>query len=160
MGAAGVPRPRIADGTVPRRPAVPPPAACPPFALGLVGDQPPNFFDLVEARNAGADGGNRQRWWMRLTDGPALTLPTMLGLAGDFVPPMVMRALGEPGAGTSIDNTVRTGQPASGDWVLVDGRPEQAAGGFGHGSVRLWSEDGVLAGVASQTAALWHGLGN
>jgi acyl-CoA thioesterase len=156
IGAASIPEQRIADGTVPRMPAVPPPDACPSFHLGPASDHQPNFFNHVETRDPAVGGEPRQRWWMRLSDGPALTRPTMLGLAGDFVPAMVMRALGEWGAGTSIDNTVRTGQPASGKWLLVDGQPEQASGGFGHGSVRLWSEDGTLAGVASQTSALWH----
>jgi acyl-CoA thioesterase len=69
-----------------------------------------------------------------------------------------MRELGERGAGTSLDNTIRIGAVTEGEWVLIDGLPELAAGGYGHGSVRLWSEDGLLLGTASQTAALWRSL--
>ncbi|MDT3439349.1 MULTISPECIES: hypothetical protein [unclassified Pseudofrankia] len=49
---------------------------------------------------------------------------------------------------------VRIGSAPDSEWVLVDGTPEPAAGGYGHGSVRLWAPDGSLAGVGSQTAAL------
>jgi acyl-CoA thioesterase len=163
VGAAGLHRPDVAEGTVPRRPDVPPAEACPPYPLGVPAAPVRNFFELVEARDAGTVGGQRQLWWMRLAGGPsltrpALTRPALLSLAGDFVPSMVMAALGQPGAGTSLDNTLRIGEAVTGEWVLVDGQPEQASGGFGHGSVRLWSADGVLAGVASQTTALWHRL--
>lgn len=33
-------------------------------------------------------------------------------------------------------------------------RPHLAAGGYGHGSVHLWTEDGHLLATASQTAAM------
>jgi acyl-CoA thioesterase len=69
---------------------------------------------------------------------------------------MVMDAVGHFGAGTSLDNTIRVGSAASGEWVLVDGLPEQSVGGYGHGTVRLWAEDGTLVGIASQTATLWR----
>jgi acyl-CoA thioesterase len=118
----------------------------------------PGFFGLAEQRHAGAGDERAHRWWMRLPGRP-VTRPALLGLAGDCVPQMVMREIGEPGAGTSLDNTIRVGTPSRSEWVLIDGAPEQAVGGYGHGWVRLWAQDGTLVGTASQTAALWRSLG-
>jgi acyl-CoA thioesterase len=38
------------------------------------------------------------------------------------------------------------------EWVLVDVRVDGLRDGFGHGSVYLWSVDGVLLASASQSA--------
>jgi acyl-CoA thioesterase len=160
LGAAGEAASGIPDGTaipdrtVPALPDVPPPGDCPlmPMPPG------PGFFGLAEQRYASARTASPHRWWIRLP-GRRLTRPALLGLAADFVPGMVMRGIGEPGAGTSLDNTIRVGIASDSEWVLIDGSPEQAAGGFGHGHVRLWGADGTLAGVASQSAALWRSLG-
>jgi acyl-CoA thioesterase len=78
----------------------------------------------------------------------------MLGYLADYVPLAVMLALGVPGAGTSLDNTLRLGAEVDGDWVLIDGRGDLAARGYGHGSILLWSESGALLAVATQTAML------
>jgi acyl-CoA thioesterase len=154
LGAAGETGSDIPDRTVPRFPEVPLPADCPlmPVPPG------PGFFGLAEQRYASGGTARSSRWWIRLP-GQRLTRPALLGMAGDFVPGMVMRATGEPGAGTSLDNTIRVGIASGSEWVLIDGSPEQAAGGFGHGHVLLWGADGTLAGVASQSAALWRSLG-
>mgnify|MGYP003835143925 FL=1 len=40
------------------------------------------------------------------------------------------------------------------DWVLCDVRVDGVQGGFGHGSVYLWAEDGTLLATASQSAVL------
>ncbi|OAA21769.1 Thioesterase-like superfamily protein [Frankia sp. EI5c] len=114
----------------------------------------PGFFGAVEMRELGVPGP-RLRYWMRFPGRP-VTRPALLALVADSVPTMVMGALGHRGSGSSLDNTIRVGSAPEAEWVLVDGTPEQATGGYGHGSVRLWSPDGSLAGVGSQTAALWY----
>jgi acyl-CoA thioesterase len=153
LGAAGEQGSDIPDGTVPQPPQVPLPADCPvmPMPPG------PGFFAMAEQRYAGDSAARSHTWWIRLP-GQLLTRPALVGMAADFVPGMVMRGIGEPGAGTSLDNTIRVGVASDSEWVLIDGSPEQAAGGFGHGHVRLWGADGALVGVASQTAALWRSL--
>jgi acyl-CoA thioesterase len=154
LGAAGETDSDIPDGTVSQPPDVPPPAECPvmPMPPG------PGFFGLAEQRYASVGAPRSHRWWIRLP-GHCLARPALLGLAGDFVPGMVMRGIGEPGAGTSLDNTIRVGSRSAQEWILIDGSPEQATGGFGHGHVRLWAADGTLVGLASQSAALWRSLG-
>jgi acyl-CoA thioesterase len=151
LGAAGDPDPRIPDGVVARMPVVPAPEDCRPFELVLPPGMTPGFFGLTEIREFGE--GPRLRFWIRFTGRPA-TRPAMLPLVADSVPTMVMAALGQQGSGTSLDNTIRVGTGSDSEWVLVDGVPEQAAGGYGYGAVRLWAQDGSLAGVGSQTATL------
>ncbi|MBL7491106.1 thioesterase family protein [Frankia sp. AgB1.9] len=153
LGASGEASSTVADGVVATMPVVPPPEACPPVRLPFPADVSPGFFGLVEMREI--DAGPRLRFWIRFAGRPA-TRPVLLSLVADSVPTMVMAALGDRGSGSSLDNTIRVGAAPDSDWVLVDGTPEQAAGGYGHGSVRLWAPDGSLAGVGSQTAALWH----
>jgi acyl-CoA thioesterase len=38
------------------------------------------------------------------------------------------------------------------DWILIDTEPQLADSGYVHGTARLWSTDGHLLAVASQTA--------
>jgi acyl-CoA thioesterase len=155
LAASGDDNPAVPDGTVRTMPAAPPPEGCRPVRLKFRPEAPPGFFGLAEMREFGE--GPRLCFWMRFPGRP-VTRPAMLPMVADSVPTMVMAALGRRGSGSSLDNTMRVGSAPDSEWVLVDGTPEQAAGGFGSGSVRLWAPDGSLAGVGSQTAALWfHG---
>jgi acyl-CoA thioesterase len=72
----------------------------------------------------------------------------------DFVPSAVLRAAGRAGGGTSLDNSIRYGKdPTPGtDWVLILTDPYFVESGYVHGGARIWSEDGRLLAVASQTA--------
>jgi acyl-CoA thioesterase len=157
MGAAGETRDDIEDRAIPRAPLLPPPEECrvmrPP--VRATGDA--WYLTSAERRFADRSDGPVLRWWMRFP-GRCATSPSTLAMFGDFVPAMVMEAIGEAGAGTSLDNTIRAGRAPEGEWVLVDGQPEMSVGGYGHGTVLLWGEHGHLAGVASQTSSLWHQL--
>jgi acyl-CoA thioesterase len=76
---------------------------------------------------------------------------------GDFVPLGVGQALGVLGGGNSLDNTLRIVQLVPTKWVLVDIMIHAVERGFGHGSLKMYAEDGSLLAVASQTciARLW-----
>jgi acyl-CoA thioesterase len=154
VGAAGDPVTDIPDVTVPPTPAVPSPAQCAEIPPPVTAEFGSGFFGFAERRRVLSPDGP-ERWWMRVP-GRLLTRPALLPLAADFVPALVMRAIGERGAGTSLDNTLRVGPASDSEWVLVDGAPEQSAGGYGHGGIRLWSAAGSLVATASQTAALWR----
>jgi acyl-CoA thioesterase len=59
------------------------------------------------------------------------------------------------GAGSSLDNSMRFhGGAAVAEWVLIELQGELANGGFGHGSLRVWTEDGRLIATGSQTASM------
>ena len=60
-----------------------------------------------------------------------------------MVPVAVARAAGKMGAGSSLDNSMRFhGGVADTEWVLIELLGELAHGGFGHGSLRVWTADG------------------
>jgi acyl-CoA thioesterase len=106
-------------------------------------------FLTAEFRQGRSDGAQTQMW-VRMVDHPQ-TLESIAYLA-DFVPAAVVRAAGRVGVGTSMDNSIRFGPPAETEWILVEVDPYFAHGGFAHGAGRIWSEDGVLLAIASQTA--------
>jgi acyl-CoA thioesterase len=132
-------------------PAVPPPDDCDSWRPSVpnvrIGDRA-GWLGCVELRLAG-DGG---ALWARMLDRPLTR--AALGFVADVVPSGVVRAAGRTGAGTSLDNSIRFGADPIGEWVLIDVDPHFIAGGYVHGAARLWSTDGTLLAVASQTASL------
>ena len=151
LGATGEPRTGPVEVQFGRMPDLPPPSDCPQWAPPLVLERfwdRPGWLGIVDARTAGEDGA----LWIRLDDRP-LTRSALPFLA-DMLPSAVVRAAGHSGAGTSLDNTVRFGHEPEGAWLLVDVDPHMIASGYVHGAARLWSEQGRLLGVASQTAGL------
>ena len=72
----------------------------------------------------------------------------------DIVPLGVCAALGIMPGGTSLDNTMRVVDPTPSEWVLLEIVPEGYHRSIGHGSVRLWSPEGRLLGIAQQTCII------
>jgi acyl-CoA thioesterase len=109
----------------------------------------------IEMRDAELLGpGPTVALWARRRDGGPVT-PAVLAFIADFVPLGVARAAGKMGAGASLDNSMRfRGGVADTEWVLIELLGELAYGGFGHGSLRAWSEDGVLLATGSQSASM------
>ncbi len=145
------------SGTWVSPPDVPGPAASTLRAI------PPEFsgtvLERVELRLAlgrqfealdGTPGDGRCAFWARL---PGQLEPSSAWLAvlGDYVPSGVAQALGRPSIGNSLDNTIRVVQLVASEWILCDIHLLSIANGFGHGRAHLWSEDGTLLGLASQS---------
>lgn len=136
-------------------PEVTPPESSPAFSIGNF-EPPPEMsrsgpFSTADYRVAlGRD--ESQYVWARMHD-QHQTHVTLAYLA-DFVPSAVLRAAGQMGGGTSLDNSIRFGPDVSdgSDWLLIDNDPYFADNGFVHGAARLWTRDGALVGVASQSA--------
>jgi acyl-CoA thioesterase len=168
VGATAEAIPDGLAGIGPRMPVVPPPEDCPvmwgpdtaPWFVGP--DDPPGTgqHHACEFRIAtwGDSPTDRKALWSRLVpptaDRDAPITPAGLGFVGDMVPLAVTAACGARGGGTSIDQTLRLGEPARHPWVLLDIEAEVAHGGFGHGRAVMWSPDARVVGVASQTARL------
>jgi acyl-CoA thioesterase len=119
-----------------------------PFAIG---EGRPGWLAITEMTMCELPGGGFGLW-ARMRDRPLSR--AALGFLADVVPMGIMRAAGRMGGGTSLDNHLRFGAEPRGDWVLVELDPHLLTGGYGHGSARLWSADGALLGVASQTASM------
>lgn len=103
--------------------------------------------------------GARLAAWARLTGEAAKdswsTSPAALAFLADLVPLAISEAAGVHGAGASLDNSLRIGALASCDWILIDLAAQLAVDGVGHGQLRIWSPDGHLLAVGSQTARMF-----
>ena len=114
-----------------------------------------SWWRYIEMRDAPLlSEGPTVAFWARRRDGGVVT-PAVLAFVADMVPLAVARAAGKMGAGSSLDNSMRFhGGVADTEWVLVELLGELANGGFGHGSLRAWTEDGKLLATGSQTASM------
>ena len=149
-------REHAVEGTWVEPPQVPRPEECPPRQRLSVYEN--TLFDHIELHLAsgrpmedlsGAPGDGRHALWFRMPGYPPEA--AMLAIAGDYVPSGVSQAVGDLLFSNSIDNTIRVMGPVETDWILIDIVMEGIKDGFGHGFARLWSQEGDLMGIASQT---------
>lgn len=110
-------------------------------------------IDLREADLLGSGPTTSTALWARRRDGLPFT-PAAIAFAADFVPLGVARSAGKIGAGSSLDNSMRFRPGESTEWVLLEVRGDFASGGYGHGTVLVWGQDGTLVATGSQTAAM------
>jgi acyl-CoA thioesterase len=112
------------------------------------------FRRAVEYRHAPMpEGPGPVLMWSRFTDGRPMT-PARVAFVADMVPVAIARGAGKMGAGTSLDNSMRFGEVPEVEWVLLELHGNLAAGGYGHGLVRVWSQDGTYIAIGSQTASM------
>ncbi len=105
---------------------------------------------LVEDFDGIPSDDGRSAFWVKLPSELSLTAAA-LAIVADYVPMGIGQALGRQISGNSIDNTIRIVQLRPSEWVLMDIRVQALSGGFGHGVVHLWAEDGTLLATASQS---------
>ena len=91
--------------------------------------------------------------WSRPKEGYAID-SSMLAIIADFVPSAIGNAIGRNAGGNSLDNTIRFRRVVPTDWVLCDIRIHAVHGGFGHGRMHLFAQDGELMASASQSVIL------
>jgi acyl-CoA thioesterase len=104
-------------------------------------------FDMQGAPRS-EDG--RLIMWMRPIAGQDIDAAT-LAIFADHVPSGIGNALGFNAGGSSLDNTIRIVRLVPTEWVLCDIGIHAVNAGFGHGAMRLFSEDGQLMATASQS---------
>src|SRR5262245_1138998 len=150
-------RPLDASGQWEEMPNVPPPDDCAP--RGYRNPREDSIMQRLDMRLAdgrdfrdfdGTSGSGRSALWARLPEVLDMSAGT-LAVLGDYVPFGVGQALGQMAGGTSIDNTLRVACLVPTEWVLLDIQVHTIQNGFGHGLVHLWSEDGTLLAIASQS---------
>ena len=111
---------------------------------------------VAKGRYGGAEAGGdgeadgRLLLWIRPRDGVAIDAG-MLAIMADFIPGAVGNALGLNAGGNSLDNTIRYRRIVATEWVLCDIRITGVHGGFGHGAMYLFAQDGELMATASQS---------
>jgi acyl-CoA thioesterase-2 len=76
---------------------------------------------------------------------------SMLAVIADHVPSGIGNALGRNAGGNSLDNTLRIRHIVPTEWVLCDIRIHGIHGGFAHGAMYMFAEDGELMATASQS---------
>jgi acyl-CoA thioesterase len=106
------------------------------------------FREPGEVGEVSPDG--RLVLWVRPTPGLAID-SAMLAVIADYIPSGVGNALGLRAGGNSLDNTLRLRTIVPTEWVLCDIQIQGVHGGFGHGSMNLFSQDGALMASASQS---------
>lgn len=77
-----------------------------------------------------------------------------LAIAADFVPSTASNALGTRAGGRSLDNTLRIVRVVPTEWVLCDIHVEAISAGYGHGRMHIFSQDGALMAIGSQSFKL------
>ncbi|MGF1596811.1 MAG: acyl-CoA thioesterase [Acidimicrobiales bacterium] len=150
-------RPEIAHGRWERMPDVPPPDRCPPRKLANEerrGGLRPRIDERTATNDADgyltADDEGRSAVWATLPGGVP-PLASALAIVGDDVSAGVAAAVGADVRARSIDNTLRIVDPRPCDWVLADIKVHSVGGGLGHGNINLWSDDGHLLAISSQS---------
>lgn len=128
------------------------PDDCPPMTQGWVQahDDMHSRIELREASPRDGSGAGRSLLWARRRDGGAVDRVT-LAVFADFLPSGIGAALGRHAGGNSLDNTIRFARLVPTEWVLLDLQIDAVAGGFGHGRMQLFAEDGTLLASASQS---------
>jgi len=139
-------------------PDAPPPEDCEPGEHWRGADA--GLHSRIEVRVAkGRYGGDRAGnpehdgralLWIRPRERFAIDAP-MLAIMADHVPSGIGNALGKNAGGNSLDNTLRIRRIVPTEWVLCDVRILGVHGGFGHGAMYLFAQDGELMATASQS---------
>ncbi len=140
-------------------PVVPPPLDCPRSTHWRMASE--NLHSRIHVRvaqgrfhdpapDAAPSEDGRLILWIKPEDDDPID-SAMLAVIADFTPSGVGSALGVRAGGNSLDNTLRVRTIVPTQWVLCDIRIHGVHGGFGHGSMSLFSEDGVLMASASQS---------
>lgn len=140
----------------------PPPESCPCVSHWRRGDSPLDArldMRLIEGRFpdgdpiSGRGETGRIRLWIRSSEGVPVTA-AFLAVIGDFVVEATSHALGRYAGGNSLDNTIRFGPIAKCDWLLCDLQIEAIHSGVTHGTMKIYSDTGMLMASASQSLIL------
>jgi len=154
-------RPFPHDGQWETMPDVPPPSSCPVWrhrrnVTGTINERleqrAVKMRDLTDLDGSKGDG--QVLMWARIPEVIDGVDTASLAILGDFVPMGVGQALGIPGGGNSLDNTLRVVHLVPTEWVLLDIRVHAVNRGFGHGLVHMYAQDGTLLATASQSCIL------
>jgi acyl-CoA thioesterase len=151
-------RPSEVSGQWAEAPPAPPPLDCEPADHWRATDE--GLHNRIEVRmvkgrrgadrKGAAEADGRTQLWARPREGFPID-STILAVLADFVPQGVGNALGQNAGGNSLDNTLRIRRIVPTEWVLCDIRISGVHGGFAHGAMSLFAEDGELMATASQS---------
>ncbi len=136
-------------------PTVPPPEGCGPLLFDQGSGGLADRIDVRSVEPADGNGANPStiHLWFRF-DGTMAGDVISVSIAADFFPPALSAAVGRRVFGASLDNTVRFIERAESDWIMAAMTVDSIRDGIGHGTTEVWSEDGRLLAIATQTCAV------
>lgn len=143
----------------PAMPSVPPPEACGPGVdfgfeqIGIIAELDIRVADATSTTWTLDQQRAATTLWMRFA-GHRAGDPISLAVMADYIPPAVSAAVADHVFASSFDNTIRYVEYVDDDWILVDFQIEAVRAGIAHATSRLWSADGRLLAVASQTSGV------
>lgn len=119
---------------------------------------PGGLLSRLDCRRAEPDPSlgppaGRSWFWVRF-DGMGAGSTLAQTIAADLVPLALTETIGRPMFGASLDNTMRFVARADVEWVLAAMTVESVSEGVGHVGTRLWTEDGRLLSICSQTCSV------
>ena len=98
-------------------------------------------------------GDETSLFWAHMPD--VIVDAAALAIIADYMPSAVGNSLQQRVHCTSLDNTIRFAraiEPGQHDgWILCENRVEHVGSGFANGTGLLWSAQGVLLAIASQS---------
>jgi acyl-CoA thioesterase len=155
-------RPSVGEGLWVEAPDAPPPELC--RQAYAPGDEIAGILETLDVRivqgrfrSEQLDGtpspDGRMLLWIRPRKAPPRDTGSLAVIA-DYLPSAVCHALGKFVYATSLDNTLRMIKLAQTEWILCDMHIVAAHGGFAHGSLRMFSFEGELMAVGSQSMIL------
>ena len=106
-------------------------------------------YGIIDPTGDVSEDGNVVLWVRTLKGQPIDS--AMLAMIADFVPSGLGNAIGRRVMANSLDNTIRFRCVVPTEWVLCDIRIHGVHGGFAHGRMHQFSEDGTLMATASQS---------
>lgn len=106
-----------------------------------------------ERQNAGLSEDGHVVLWARMREDLPMNSGALAVIA-DFVPSAIGNAIGQDAGGNSLDNTIRIRKVVETEWVLCDIRIHAVHGGFAHGRMHLFADNGELMATASQSVIL------
>ena len=133
-------------------PEVPPPGEC--ESRPLTSESGNSFTDQADIRLAGQVAGeNTVMYWARLTNVVSSNPDSLIALA-DLIPSGMRVSLDAGFRGSSLDHSVKITGTGNSDWGLLRITSSAIRNSIGHGAVEIFSPDGQLLAVGSQSFAI------
>jgi len=140
----------------PGMPELDEPDDCPSFGVGRVKegvDCVDNRIDIRVARSVlrkDKKTPGQLAYWVRIPELNEVSASS-IALMADYLPVSAGAMLGRPAGGNSLDNSLRILKVEQSEWLLCDCEIRGIQNGFGHATANIWTREGTLLAVASQS---------
>ena len=113
----------------------------------------PSPFMPMDPQKVPSGTETRSLFWAKLPEYPETSAAT-LAILGDIAPSVTASYIGEFAIASSLDNSMRVLNVEQCEWVLCETELHGIFNGVGQITQRMWSQQGTLMAVASQSYIL------